>query len=50
MFVIKKIILALFGLMFAFFISSCNDQGKKCCLIEKISKEKSVERQHHRRW
>jgi len=50
MIVMKKVLLALFGLMFAFFISSCNDAKQKGVSVTKASKEKTLERQHHRRW
>ncbi len=46
---LKKIILALFGLAFAFVITSCNDQGKKSD-DHKKSLEKENKQVHSRRW
>jgi hypothetical protein len=45
----RKLLLAIVGLAFAFAISSCNDQGKKCNDLDKCCEEKAQER-HHRRW
>lgn len=43
----KKMILALLGLAFAFAVSSCGDQGKKCNQNKKNSEK--IEK-HHDRW
>ena len=48
--VMRKLLLAIVGLAFAFAISSCNDQGKKCSDgdSEKCCEEKQERR--HSRW
>jgi hypothetical protein len=44
----KKLLLAILGLAFAFFVSSCNEKNKKQACLKK-NQEKQVER-HHDRW
>ncbi len=49
MFVLKKLILSIIGLGFAFGISSSHETKKKIVSHSEKVKEKIVER-HHRRW
>ncbi len=47
--ILRKLLLAVVGLAFAFAISSCNDKGDQCKEANKLCEEKQQER-HHRRW
>jgi hypothetical protein len=48
MFIIRKMLLAMIALAFAFVVSSCNDPKKQQTPIESIIKEK--QERHHRKW